>query len=250
MALGPSPTRMVSRRAVVKGCLTAAIGAVALGAGYAAWSSLAPAIQGPRRVEYVGAALLSGPAQRGVPMLPLRVRADGVLEGVAQTDLDAFRYCAREDAAGLREGGDERLRYHVVPGREEQPWYADRVGQLARTSDFTAERDGALVAWRSANAAPKGLLLFNLVRLDAAQMRVDAGAEQGRTFLVALPDGAALAAFYAACPHFCCTMGYHESPLARPMGAWDDLFCSCHFVTCDPRHLVRDFFLLAPPQPR
>lgn len=254
----PLASPVLSRRAFVRSSVLAA-GGVAL-AGCLGEEAPAPPLE---RVEYLGAALLGGPAQRGVPLFPLRVDLDGRLsfqpsaEGVGSV-LPWYRYCGREASPPLRgehRPEDEFVRYFLTEEKREtieEGWYKDRLGEVARAADFDEVGKGAGVIWRSAGVRARDLLTGIVLKVDPAKLTFGEGVDGDlvrRAFMVPTDDGGLLAAFHSACTHFCCVMGWHESRLAEAQGLWDTLFCNCHLVVCDPFRVTRDFFLADAPTP-
>ncbi|MCA1813890.1 MAG: hypothetical protein LC624_08060 [Halobacteriales archaeon] len=259
---------MPTRREFVRGCIIASAGVAAAGGLYGAASLLAPEPPAPqlRRVDYFGAALVTGPAVRGVPLLPLLVAPDGAIAGnpaprsVPGGVLGWYRYCAHEQSLPLQPGfptDDERLRYFATKDKLESApmagdaWWADKVGEVANVADF-APGKGAPVAWRSAGMQGKNIITATLVRAPGEVVYEDRDlqrvVEEG--FAARTASGGTILGFVTFCPHFCCVMGWHESPLAKrrsegpgAQNVWDALYCNCHDVVCDALRIRRDFFV-------
>lgn len=262
----PAPRRL-GRREFVRGCLYATAAGLAAG-GAQGVLGLASPRRGPmRRVDYLGATVVGGPAPQGLPLLPLRVGADGTLEGnpapPAFPDgvLDWYRYCGHERAPGLQRDArpeDEALRYFVssekVPtirgfrdqtGRDDVGWFLGRHGTPARVGDFRAGGWGAPVSWRSEGRTGADIVHAIVLRVDPAQLRLEGLAEgMLEGFFVPTPDGGLLLAYVGFCKHFCCTPGWHETGLAASFDAEEKVYCSCHHSVYDPLRVRPDFFLL------
>lgn len=255
---------MATRREFVRGCLVAAAGTAAAGALYGLGSAVLPApAPPPERVDYLGAALLAGPAVRGVPLLPLATRSDGSIEAdpaprsVPGGVLRWYRYCAHDDIAPLQPGfqpRDELVRYFATPDKVESArmagdaWWEGRLGQVANVADF-APGKGAPAAWRSAGMQGKSIVTASLVRPEASIAYEDDDVRRvvESDFAARAPDGGLVLGFVAFCPHFCCIVGWHDSVIAQRRGSWDTLYCGCHDVVCDAARVRRDFFVRNPP---
>lgn len=255
--------RRWSRRGFVKGCLVASAAGLATAGAGGVVAALDLGGGATRRVAYVGATVVSGPAPQGVPLVPLAVGDDGVLRGdpdppgVGRAVLDWYRYCGHEASPALRPGhaGDERLRFSVprdkVPGieafaaasgRADVGWFLPLAGGPARAADFREVGWGAPVAWR-------GEVTATVLKVDPAALRVEpAIARLVEGFLAPTPDGAALIAYSNFCKHFCCAPGRRETALAARFDAAEKLYCSCHHSVYDPLAIKADFFLLREPE--
>lgn len=186
-------------------------------------------------VDYVGAELRGGPGYNGLPLVPVRVRDDGVLEGVPEPRLmAAYRYCGMQGAPGLQAGydGDDVLRYDELEGYLELAddrgidlWYRGKIGEPVHASDFPELLAGAPARWRS-----EGQTGQNVVRLLVLHVHESTYPRSVQDRFA--PDG--FVGLTAACTHLCCTAGYRRSEVARERGAWDHVFCDCHFAHWDP----------------
>lgn len=254
----PAPRRF-SRRGFVKGCVAATAASLAA-AGTGGVVAALDLGGGPtRRVEYVGATVVSGPAPQGVPLVPLALAGDGTVRGnpdppgVGRAVLDWYRYCGHGSSPVLRPGhrGDETLLYSVpsdkVPaiealraeqGGEAIGWFLDRGGRPVRAQDFREVGWGAPVAWRRE-------LTATVLKVDPAALAFPPELRPVvEGFLAPTPDGAALLAFSNFCKHLCCAPGWNESRLAARYHAVDKLYCSCHHSVYDALRLGPDFFVL------
>lgn len=226
------PRRGISRREFVRN----AVGGAALG-GAASLGLLSYYESRSARLgdEYVGAELLGGPAYSGLPLLPVRRLADGVLEGAAsESQLGTLRYCSRQAARGLQADydGDDVLRYDEHPEilrlAERQGvdlWYKDLLGQPARAEHFSQYGMGAPVRWRSDGEVDQNVVRLLLFRVHSSTYPASVQTEFAPNEFVALS---------AACTHFCCVAGYRRSRAAEQRGLWDYVYCDCHGAYWDP----------------
>lgn len=241
----------IDRRSFVKGALGGAVlGAVgAAGAGLLGPTFYAP----PTRfvdVDYLGAKVLAGsPAPRGLAIAPVAVDDDGFLV-VRPENLDWFRYCGLETSPALQEGHteDDRVRYFIPQDKitevealgrdpEEVWWYLDRLGEPVRAEEFMAQPvgAGASTRWRSEGLPPGQTVPLILLRLDPETL------DPGIVDDYMEPESQVMA-YSGTCTHFCCVPGWKESPVARAEGHWDDIFCTCHLSSFDPRDIERYSF--------
>jgi hypothetical protein len=198
---------------------------------------LAGCTSGPPRPPWPGAAHAYGPPTTALPMLPLRVNAQGELEGVAQ-EMRAYDYCGHHNSTAMRADyrGEEVLRYAPGPDPEQanRTWYADRVGQPARLADFAGNAT-AMASWRGQGLRGSDLLVFVVGRLNRTpdlDPRLDA--DEVRSLMVG-----GLAAFSAASPLGCCILQWRSpSAVAEVRGFREQLFDTCRSVAFDPDRLV------------
>ena len=190
---------------------------------------------------YLGATLLPpGPGIGGLPLIPVRIGSDGILEGVP-THLDWYSYC-RTEAPGLELGapftneftysvGEERLRAARAQGIE--VWFEPLLGEKVRAQDFTEDWQGAHVKWRSP-AGDSGARDLNAVIL-----RVPSGTYSTDVELEFAPHG--FVAFNQDDTHFCCQVGWHlnNSPHTRASDGFELLYDACHDDRYDPRVIER-----------
>lgn len=190
-------------------------------------------------VPYYGARVVGGPAPKGLPLVPVRRRDDGVLEGVPD-QMHAYRYCQLEGAPGLRDdyAGDNVLRYYETPGWLEAAeddatplWYRDRIGEPVHAADFPGVGAGAAVRWRSDGQFDRMVIRMSVIRVEP-----DAYPAAVRDRFV--PDG--FVGMLAHCTHFCCVAGWQNSdairdyPVSDGRDAWETVFCVCHGAAFDP----------------
>lgn len=207
--------------------LAASLLAGCLSAPPSAWPGAVPVAPGPP-----GEPVMSSP----LPVLPIRVNERGEVEGVP-SNLAAYRYCGHEDIAALSGSyaGREVLHYYLweEAALSHDLWFEDRLGQPVRAADIP-EGEGALALWRSDASERSDRLAFWVLR-PPREVTIDAALD--RTAVQGMMAGG-LVAYSAASPYFCCTLGWHMSPLAEMQGHWEHLFDTCHFSTFEPWHLV------------
>lgn len=209
--------------AVGVGLAAAVYGTVLVGSGWDA---------GHRRVvTYRGAAVVGGPADRALPLIPAEILGDGTVAGRLDHP-EWLYYCGMEQlpALGL-DDADETIRYRES-GHDEPAWFADRVGEPVRREHLVAksERTGGFAGadglWRG-------------------------GRQEGVPVVVAYlgeaaPDDPAfvdgVGVFAAKCTHLCCLTDLNLAPsgILSAFMADDLLFCSCHNERWDPTSIVVD----------
>jgi Rieske Fe-S protein len=254
----------MDRRAFVKGCVGAAVGASALAAGFSMAKPLANVSGATAKVvSYVAAKKVGGPAPRGVGIIPLEAEASGQVLGLPTiagvNNLEWYKYCGHNGAPGLQESysGDNVLRYFITPDKIAQgfnPWYKDLVGKPVNVANFKEPGFGAAFNWRSEGASGSDIItgiiinvgkdLKNMAGLgrELAFEKVDSKFQQAITEQVTKTG---LLAFSSFCPHFCCVPGWKEAEaLAKSKNAWDIMFCTCHFSQYDPFIITTNKFLL------
>jgi nitrite reductase/ring-hydroxylating ferredoxin subunit len=202
---------------------------------------------GTTPVEYLGARVGGGPVERGVPLVAVQVAEDGVVTGrvnVPGSDpvysLRWFEYCHLQRSPALRPdpGRSNAFVYAQNPAKMavaerelgEPLWYAEKVGQPVRAWDFTSPGMGALAAWRSQGLQVELAIPVVVLRLEAERVVNPA------------PEGfvdQGLAAFAAACTHFCCTAGWKESAIPLRRGLFETIYCTCHDAVFDPYDVRR-----------
>jgi hypothetical protein len=221
-------------------------------AGGAIVASLAPLavsvnpIQKPLvRFPYVGARILPpGPAPQGIPLIPVIVNADGVIEGVPENkksdvkhNLDWYKYCSHEKSPGLTLGftQDNKFRYFALKEKFASAkaqgfnlWYENLLDQEVRADHFKNIGDGAPIRWRSEGQVQNNIVTGIIIKIDPSKVK---GAPEG--FVWDNKDGTGFIAVVSFCAHFCCVPGYLEnnSPKATEPGKGVNdtvIYCSCH----------------------
>lgn len=222
----------ITRRQFVRRAVGTATVAAAGGVGFAAFRSSAPLIEGLPNFPYLGVKVLpKSKAPQGLPLIPVRRNADGVLDGVPR-HLEWYRYCSRNEAPGLFDSyvGDDVLRYLMPSHRRHEAerldlWWRNKEGQRIRSDDFPEVGSGALASWRS-----EGQLESNLVPVVVVRVEPEDYDEPVRSEYVA--DGFLAAA--GLCAHFCCTPVYRMGDSGYHAGHWDHIVCDCHGSWYDP----------------
>ena len=233
-------------------------------AGGAIVASLAPLavsvnpIQKPLpRFPYVGARILPpGPAPQGIPLIPVRVNADGVLEGVPENkeskvkhNLDWYKYCSHEQAPGLNPGftQDNRFRYFALKEKFAQAkaqgfdlWYESLLDQEVRADHFKKVGDGAPFRWRSEGQIQNNIVTGIVIKVPLGDLKgeIDVKEKGLQGFVHDNKDGTGFLAVVSFCAHFCCVPGYLENNSPKTKGQASDrgpvgvnntvIYCSCH----------------------
>lgn len=271
----------MDRRAFVKGCIAAAgVGAAAATGMGLAWPSVIVRKAPAAPVAYYGFHKVGGPAPRGSPLIPVRVNADGVFEGIhdavgpdGQAVLDWYKYCGHAAAPGLTAAynGDSVLRYFIAEDKLKQGvavWYKDRLGEPIKPEHFEPGF-GAGFVWRSEGQTGPNILTGAIIRaptetawtpedaafapsrfVPPAKAIKDAEWEDVRTKFLALTEKGRFVAVSTFCPHFCCLPGWKEAPklassVADPVNggtAAERMFCTCHFSVYHPFQLAKYVF--------
>ncbi|MGQ0536634.1 MAG: twin-arginine translocation signal domain-containing protein [Methanobacteriota archaeon] len=237
----------MDRRTFVKACLaTAGLGAIGAGLGPFAASVRPPVPARSPRLPFVGSGLLRGPAQVGLPLVPLAVR-HGRIVGLA-TKFAWYGYCPDPPVATAEEGP---IRFSVKRRSDGRPtyaglWYEPLDGTPMEPAHFAAVGDGAVGAWDIA-ASPEPFLVV-VVRVDPARFRAPAVVEPDLTASVREHG---LVAFRLRCVHACFVPGYKEDPIVRRQDGgkdWDKIVCTTgHGSVFDPTRLeIWDGALLPP----
>lgn len=188
--------------------------------------------------DYIGARILPpGPAQNGLPMIPVRVDEAGFLIGVP-SHLSWYRYCnAGLGALEPERRSTNRFVFDQLDGKLEQArvqgmdlWYEERLGDAARPEHFSEFWQGAPVSWRSEGETDDGQVL------RAVLIKIDPSVYSERIRKEFAPDG--FAAFFAGSTFFCCNVGWEDNnnPKARFDDGFPLLYDPCH----DARYDIRD----------
>lgn len=259
MAEGPTDSPLkkpMKRRDFVKTSIKVAAGGAILASTAPLVVSISPIRKGKPRFPYVGVRILPpGPAPQGIPLIPLRVTADGIIEGVPENkasdvkhNLDWYKYCSHEKAPGLELGftQDNKLRYFFLSDKIAKSaaqgidlWYKDLANEVIRTSHFKTIGQGAPFKWRSEGQEQNNIITGIILKINPKDIKgkLPAG------FVHDNGDGTGFLAVCSFCAHFCCVPGYAEnnSPLTKPGakptdpdGSHELIYCSCHDSRYDP----------------
>lgn len=256
--------RPMKRRDFVKTTMKVAAGGAIVASSVPIVVSISPIRRGMPRFPYVGVRILPpGPAPQGVPLIPLTVNEDGILEGIPENtkssvkhNLDWYKYCSHEKAPGLELGftQDNRLRYFFLPDKIAKAkaqgidlWYKDLIDKEVRAADFKELGRGAPFRWRSEGQEQNNIITGIVMKIRPSEIK-------GRLpdgFVHENEDGTGFIAVCSFCAHFCCVPGYAEnnSPLTKYQGGGGSFFssgdgdgidgheliyCSCHDSRYDP----------------
>lgn len=255
----PSPSPGIDRRTFVKTAVTvAAVGALgATTAGLVVPLSTAGGLH-IKRFPYIGAKRVDGPAPQGIPLIPIKVNADGFLEGVPELkdanpphSLEWYRYCGHDTSPAFdpNHTNDNVLRYFNNPAKvaaaAEQLgaplWYADKLRQKVTVDDFKNLQPGtgAPFRWRSEDLEGNDIVTGIIIKVapgsikgkDAAAFMTSTAGEGGPKDLIA---------FCSYCAHFCCVPGFKESKEAEKADWFETMFCTCHRSVYDP-YQIKDY---------
>lgn len=236
-----TPPPEVDRKTFVR----VAAGAAVAGGLLSLPALLPPTLQIGRRSTYLGARRLSGPGPKGLPLIPIQVRPDGTLEGIPKGGVPGYvhstrwyAYCQHGAAPGVSPdyAGDNVLRYFQNPAKVasaerelgEPLWYAERLDQPMRASDFAQVGMGAPFRWRSEGQEQTNVL-------TGVVIKVDPGTVKGLVAESTISRG--FVAFASSCTRDCCVAGWKESKIARDQGRFDKMFCTCSDTAYDPLDL-------------
>ena len=241
----------MDRRSFVKTC----VGVAGAGALAASGLGMAAGLAIPRRaggalIRYVGAHKVAGPAPRGVPYIPITIQ-DGkfvgrpvipTMDGAGEVNvLDWYKYCGHAGAAGLQPDftDDNTLTYFIAEEKLHAitPWYKDLLGQPVRPEHFPGDGFGAGFTWRSQGQSGTAVLTGVIIKAAAQELSLASSTvAPARPIQAEEFEYVKKEVFHEGfigvstfCTHFCCIPGYREAEgLARPRGAWDNMFCTCH----------------------
>jgi Rieske Fe-S protein len=236
----------IGRRDFVKSSVVVAAGG-AIVAGAVPY--VVPLSYNPRKIPrfpYVGARILPpGPAPQGIPLIPVLVNKDGLLEGVPENrkskvkhDLSWYKYCSHEAAPGLDISftQDNKLRYYTNPEKVSVAraqglalWYENLLDQELRADHFKKIGDGAPFRWRSEGQVGTNIVTGIIIKVDPSKIK--GSLPDG--FVWDNKDGSGFIAVCSFCAHFCCVPGYLEnnSPKTHEPGKGVNdtvIYCSCH----------------------
>jgi hypothetical protein len=240
----------IPRRDFVKKSMIAASAGAALAFGA---PNVVPLSYNPRKIPrfpYLGARVLPrSPAPQGIPLIPVTINKDGVLEGVPENklspikhNLDWYKYCSHEVAPGLTLDftDDNKFYYYTNPekvlvakAQGLDPWYSGLLGQPLRPEHFKALGDGAPFRWRSEGQVGTNIVTGILIKVNPEKVKsLPAG------FVHDNKDGTGFIAVCSFCAHFCCVPGYLENNSPLTKGQSSDkgevgvnntiIYCSCH----------------------
>ena len=237
---------MLTDKAARIGVLVSSFVVTAIGVGVMVGSSFGnPDVENR---EYWGARVLSpGPAVKGLPLIPVRVEADGTLSGVP-THLSWYRYCGHEDSPGTSYSfqGPNSFSYYtnrekVLRAKAEgvNLWWENSLGKAVRANDFPGLWKGAPVEWRSEGQRGEDVITAVVIRVDPMAYPDKVRSEFVRDGFVAVTTSVT---------HMCCVAGYEEQRSVaaryREGDGYPVIYDSCHDNRYNPRQ-VRSYELPA-----
>jgi Rieske Fe-S protein len=253
------PRKGIDRRTFVRRAVgTAAFGAVgASGLGLAFPLSTTAGIRIPR-FPYFGAKIVGGPAPKGLPIIPVKVDADGNVTGdpsfapeKTESILEWYKYCSHDEAPGLKPGftDDNKFYYfqnpdkiHLAEAQGIEVWYKNKLDRPLNIKDFDGPGKGAPFKWRSEGQFDNNIITGIAIRIDPEKLDDDQrkAVEAAEEFIGGSFIDQGIIAFCSFCAHFCCVPGYKESKEALNRGndVWEAMFCTCHGSVYDPLDLT------------
>jgi Rieske Fe-S protein len=226
---------------------------------------------------FFGIENVDGPAPRGMPVVPVRVNGDGVLEGiwpdtvedgVAQTDIGGttyssawFQYCGVQTYPGVDPNVDQDNTFRVANGADSTySWMSDlSAGDPLTVEDFTDYENWgngigqsglgkpALGSWRSVDVSPQETLVVQVLRSSRIQeMRENPPEGLDANFFRAATTEEGFIAWLNKCTHFCCVPGFKHIAGSESFGAEDRVYCQCHQSVYDPFSPVESSFVALP----
>jgi Rieske Fe-S protein len=269
------------RRRFVKGVVgSAALASVAAGTAASINTATSSPGAGGGTTEFVGIKLVSGPAPRGMPIVPIEVADDGALQGkwpevkevdqggktvtVAQEDVGGttyssswFQYCGVQQYTGTAPGVEADNQFLVK--HDKYDWLSELdVGRPLRVDDFSdyeewtneygSPGDGkpGMADWRStSDGRPLPVQVIRspeVPKLANGEGRYSSLPDDVLNFV----DAATQESFIAwmdKCTHFCCVPGYRTSDFG---GGGDKVYCQCHQSLYDPFSPVKGQFVALP----
>jgi Rieske Fe-S protein len=269
------------RRRFVKGVVgSAALASV--GAGTAASINTATSAPGAGggTTEFVGIELISGPAPRGMPIVPIEITDEGVLQGkwpevqevdqggktvtVAQEDVGGvtyssswFQYCGVQQYSGTAPDIEANNEFLVKPGTYDwlgdletgEPFTVDDFSDYEEwTNDYGSPGDGkpGMADWRStADGRPMPVQVLRspeVPKLANGEGKYSSLSADVLSFVDAATEESFIA-WMDKCTHFCCVPGYRTSDFNN---GGDKVYCQCHQSLYDPFSPVKEQFVALP----
>ena len=267
------------RRRFVKGVVgSAALAGVGTSTSAMLNTTTNPSGAGGGITQYFGMENTAGPAPRAMPQIPIRIDADGFLQGlwpevqevteggitfkVARTTLPApggeitysnewFQYCGVQTYEGLdpEADQDQYLRYANNPPYQ---WQQDEVsaGDRVNIDDFQdydswgndIGRSGlgkpAFATWRSEGT--QDTMPVQIIR----STRVERAAQDDEWLQASTREG--FIGILDKCTHFCCVPGFKSFGDSAKFAAEDKIYCQCHQSVYDPFSIVQRSFVALP----
>jgi Rieske Fe-S protein len=216
------------------------------------------------KIGYRGPRSVTGPADRALPQVPVRVDDDGYLhgrfpaaagDGVPTTTLGGvdysaewFRYCGGTTHPGLRADADQDTYLRAAPGSPYE-WQAEALapGERLHVSAFEDYRtwsngvgtDGvgkpAMATWRSRGTDET----IHVQVLRSA--RVPGGVDGDDDWLAASTD-VGFVAWMADCVNRCAVTAFKGYESSETFDAGDVVYCPRHQSLFDPFEVVADSF--------
>lgn len=255
-----------NRRRFVKGVVGGAALAGVGAAGITTVNSLTnPTGVGGGVTEFFGVELVSGPAPRGMPQIPVEVDDEGYLRGLFPEDDEGieigginynpnwFQYCGIQTVPGAQPENDfdNYFRYAASPPYDWQAEDAD-PGERIHVDDFADYDDWgndigqsgigkpARGQWRSEDVGSGDEMPIEVIR----STHVEEIAGESEWLAETTSEG--FIAYLSQCTHFCCIPGFKETEQSYDYGGEDKIFCVCHNSVYDPFSIQRQSFVALP----
>jgi len=271
------------RRRFVKGVVgSAALSSVGVGGHAAVDSTTSAAGEGGGTTVFVGIENIDGPAQRGMPIIPIEINGGeltglwpeydesqgvAIAEDFGGSGIDYssawFQYCGVQTAEGIDPTADQNNTFTNSTGTFE--WQSEYEGGAPLTVDMFDDyqswgngigRSGigkpASAKWRSEGDV-KSIQVQVLRSVEVEKMANGEG-EYGdlpgnvQSFISeATQDG--FIAWLNKCTHFCCVPGFKSQEGSAAFDAENDVYCQCHQSVYDPFSPVQKQFVALPRPP-
>ncbi|QSG03120.1 ubiquinol-cytochrome c reductase iron-sulfur subunit [Natranaeroarchaeum sulfidigenes] len=264
------------RRRFVKGVVgSAALSGIGVTTAVSVDSMTSETGEGGGPTVYRGNELVSGPAPRGMPQVPLEVDDEGYVRGIwpeaeeaegpddvatAEQEIGGvtysttwFQYCGSQTSPAV-DPQEDRDNYFRYVGASQIDWQNEEVegGDRVHIDDFADYEDydtvvgdagvgkPALVNWRSEELSPADRLPVLLIRSTNVEE-----AAQDNEWL----DGSTDQGFIAnlnQCTHYCCVPGFRVLGEARQFDAENMIYCNCHQSVYDPFSITEQQYVALP----
>ena len=265
------------RRRFVKGVVgSAAIGGLGSTGVAAVETATPPTGTSGGLTEFMGINLVSGPAPRGMPQIPIEIEDDGRLLGVwpetheeeieGQTVLRAeeeiggvtysaewFQYCGVQTSPALDPKEERNNEFRSAETTQHEWQQEDLEGGESLTLDIFEDYEEceneigsgglgkpALATWRSEDLSEGEGLTVQLIRSPLIEEA--AGDDEG----LAASTAEGILTYLNVCTHFCCLPGYKTNPTSVRVGGEDGAYCVCHQSVYDPFTITQQRFAASP----
>ena len=271
------------RRRFVKGVVgSAALSSVGVGGAAAADTVTDAAGEGGGTTNFVAVENVSGPAPRGMPIIPIEINS-GELTGLwPEYDPDAgvaiaedfggsgiayssawFQYCGIQTSTGIYPQADANNTFLSSPGAYD--WQGDVEKGTPLTVDMFDDYEDwgngigdpgvgkpGSATWRSTE---DGGVPVQIIRSTEVEKMAAGEGEYGnlpgnvQDFIAAATDQGFIA-WLNKCTHFCCVPGFKTQEGSANFGGANEIYCQCHQSVYDPYSPVQKQFVSLPRPPQ